>query len=189
MRLSRGVLLVPMRLPKLTSTAVLVLFAVSLAWVLLVFAAPYMVPSGTLTDLSGRVGYRDNTARLHNLSLIPHAIYDFGDVECHQIKERSYFLNGNQMPFCARDVAIFVGIAFGFGLMSFYRYKLHPALVLIGLVPIGIDGGLQVVTSYESTNPVRLVTGLIAGFVCALMLAHFLFVLQEDRSKTIGAKN
>ncbi|MBU0624395.1 MAG: DUF2085 domain-containing protein, partial [Candidatus Thermoplasmatota archaeon] len=56
-------------------------------------------------------------------------------------------------------------------------------LVLVGLVPIAIDGGLQQVTSYESDNSLRIATGLVAGLVLALLFAHFLFVIDEDKAK------
>jgi len=171
---------VMMRFPKVTSKAVLVLFAASAVWLALVIAAPFMVPSDTLRDLSGRVGYHDNDLQFSSIGPVPRAIYWIGDAECHQIASRSYFLNGNEMPFCARDVGLFFGVAAGFGLMAFYRYKVNPLFAILGLVPIGLDGGLQLVTSYESTNPVRFVTGLIAGAALALLIAHFLFVIQED---------
>jgi len=169
-----------MELPKITSKAVFVFFAVSAVWLVLVIAAPFMVPSHTLTDLSGRVGYHDNDLQFSGLSAIPHAIYWIGDAECHQIASRSYFLNGNEMPFCSRDLGLFLGIGLGFGLMSFYRYKLNPVFSILSMVPIGLDGGLQAVTDYESTNPVRVATGIIAGAGLALLLAHFMFVIQED---------
>ena len=35
----------------------------------------------------------------------------------------------------------------------------------IGALPIGFDGFYQLLTDYESTNPIRLITGTIAGFV------------------------
>ena len=35
----------------------------------------------------------------------------------------------------------------------------------IGLVPMGIDGFTQLLTSYESTNTMRIITGVPAGFV------------------------
>jgi uncharacterized membrane protein len=71
----------------------------------------------------------------------------------------------------------------GFAFATLVRWKIHPVLVLVGLVPIAIDGGLQLVTSYESTNPLRLATGTVAGLVLALLFAHFLFVIEEDRAK------
>jgi uncharacterized membrane protein len=173
-----------MRLPKVTSRAVLILFLVSAAWLALVMSAPFMVPSGTLTDLTGRVGFHDNDQQFSSLGSLPHWIYWLGDAECHQIAERSYFLNDNQMPFCARDLGIFFGIAAAFGLLTFYRFKINPIFVIIALIPIGIDGGLQLVSDYESNNVLRLLTGALAGAALAMLIAHFLFVIQEDSEKS-----
>ncbi|OGS41481.1 MAG: hypothetical protein A3K67_04095 [Euryarchaeota archaeon RBG_16_62_10] len=172
-----------MRIPHVTSAPVLGLFAIALAWLALVISSPLIVPNGTLTDLSGVVGGHENDDQFAPLSSVPRAVYWLGDAECHQLANRSYFLNDNQMPFCARDLGIFVGLAAGFGLMAFFRYKVHPVILLAGLVPIGIDGGLQQVTDYESTNTLRIVTGTVAGVVLALLFAHFLFIVQEDREK------
>ena len=173
-----------MRLPKVTSRVVLVLFLISAVWLVLVLSAPFMMPPETLTDLTGRVGYHDNDQQFSSLSALPHAIYWIGDAECHQIAERSYFLNGNQMPFCARDLGLFFGIAAAFGFVAFYRFKINPILVLIALVPIGLDGGLQLVTDYESNNILRLLTGFLAGAALAMLIAHYLFVLGEDMEKS-----
>jgi len=172
-----------MKFPKITSRVILTIFILSAAWTALVVTAPLMVPSNTLRDLSGVVGFHDNDAQFASLSPLPHAVYWIGDAECHQIAARSFFLNGNELPFCARDVGVFLGVAIGFGFVTFYRYKMKPWLALLGLVPIGIDGGLQLVTSYESSNPLRVITGFIAGAALALLLAHFLFVINEDKPK------
>jgi len=59
--------------------------------------------------------------------------------------------------------------------------------VLAGLVPIGVDGGLQLVTEYESNNLLRVATGLLAGMVLALLLAHFMFALQDDKPRAEAA--
>ncbi len=173
-----------MRLPKITSKAVFVMFAISAVWLALVISAPFMVPAHTLTDLSGRVGTHENDLQFASIGPVPHAIYWIGDAECHQIASRSYFLNGNEMPFCARDLGLFIGVAMGFGLMAFIRYKMNPFFVLLAMVPIGLDGGLQLVTSYESTNPVRMITGFVAGIAMAMLISHFMFVIQEDSAKS-----
>lgn len=171
-----------MRTLRVTSPVVLLMFGLTTAWAVLVIVSPLLVPQDTLTDLSGRVGFHDNDILFEDLSPLPKAVYWIGDAECHQIAERSFFLNGNQMPFCARDVGLFVGLAIGSGLATFVRYKINPFLVLIGLVPIGVDGGLQLVTEYESNNVLRVATGLVAGVVLSLMLAHFMFALQEEKT-------
>ncbi|HIH02187.1 TPA: DUF2085 domain-containing protein [Thermoplasmata archaeon] len=103
-------------------------------------------------------------------------------MECHQLAERSYFLNGNQMPFCARDLGLFVGLMIGFGIATFLSVQINPVLLLFGLAPMGIDGGVQLVTEYESTNPLRLATGIVAGAALALLLAVFIIALKEDVS-------
>jgi uncharacterized membrane protein len=103
-----------------------------------------------------------------------------GDTECHQLANRSFFINGNQMPFCSRDVGLFIGLAVGAGVATFIRYRINPVLALAGLVPIAIDGGTQMLTDYESTNTLRLATGVVAGVALSLLLAHFMFALQED---------
>jgi uncharacterized membrane protein len=172
-----------LKVPGVTSGAVLLMFVLTTAWAALVVLAPYMVPAGTLTDLSGKVGFHDNDLLFEDLSPVPYAVYWAGDAECHQLANRSFFLNDNQMPFCARDVGLFLGLAVASGVVTFVRYKIYPPLVLAGLVPIGIDGGLQLVTEYESNNALRLATGLVAGAVLALLMAHFVFALQEDRPK------
>ncbi len=172
-----------MRLPKITSRVVLVLFILSSVWLVLVVTSPLMVRPNTLRDLSGVVGGHENEHLFKNLNPLPHAFYWMGDAECHQLANRSYFLNGNQMPFCARDVGLFLGLVLGFLFATFVRWKIHPVLVLLGLVPIAIDGGLQIVSSYESTNLLRLATGTLAGLVLALLFAHFLFVIEKDAAK------
>jgi len=172
-----------MHIPRITSIVLLVAFLSLAIWLALVVAAPYMVAPNTLTDLSGRVGGHENEAKFKDLGALPHAIYWIGDAECHQIHNRSYSLNGNQLPFCSRDVGLFAGVALGFGVAAFFRWKIPPLFVLLGLVPIGLDGGIQALTSYESNNALRLATGLIAGLVLSLLLAHIVFVSQDDRSK------
>jgi len=169
-----------MRLPRITTYPMLALFLAACAWLALVLTAAYMVPAGTITDLTGTVGTYDNKELIRELSPLPRAVYWVGDIECHQIAERSFFLNDNQMPFCARDLGLFVGLAAGFGITTFYRYKIHPALLVAGLAPMALDGGLQLLTDYESTNLLRIVTGAVAGLATALFLAHMLFVLGED---------
>lgn len=172
-----------MRLPRITSRVVLFLLLLSVVWLALVVLSPFLVPSNTLNDLSGVVGGHENENQFRNLGPVPHAVYWLGDAECHQLASRSFFLNGNQMPFCARDLGLFLGLMVGFLAATFVRWKIPPLFVLLGLVPIAIDGGLQQVTTYESNNLLRVATGLVAGLVLALLFAHFLFVIDEDKAK------
>ena len=120
-------------------------------------------------------------------------VYSFGDLNCHQKSERSWEVNGNQLAVCVRDVGLFLGLFIGAlfwrskglnrwtvrdsflsvfkdeQISSLYvKDRRMIAMVLflsIGALPIGFDGFYQLLTDYESTNPIRLVTGTLAGFV------------------------
>ena len=39
------------------------------------------------------------------------------------------------------------------------------AVIGIGLIPMAVDGFMQMLTEYESNNPLRVVTGFAAGIV------------------------
>jgi len=87
---------------------------------------------------------------------------------------------GYKMPVCSRDVGIYGAMLLGALAYPFISKigsrKVPPVLYLaLALVPIGLDGTLQLVSElgllpsvYESTNLIRLLTGGIAGFVAAL---------------------
>ena len=170
-------------MPAITSLAVLVMFVITSTWLALVVLSPYLVPAGTLTDLSGLVGVRDNAEAFSDLDPIPRTIYTIGDSQCHQIADRSYFLNDNQMPFCSRDLGLFIGLVAGSTVSLFIVIRINPVFLLAGLAPIGIDGGIQAVTSYESNNSLRVVTGIIAGIALSLLLALFLVTLKEESNR------
>ena len=74
------------------------------------------------------------------------------------------------MPFCARVVGIFVGLAVGFILSLGRKIELTLPIVILCLIPIGLDGTIQLITEYESTNPKRIITGMIAGIATGIAL-------------------
>ncbi len=139
-------------------------------WTLLILSGPFIVPEGHAKDLSGVVGSYDNRDVIERMNPVAKVVYYIGDVNCHQKSERSYSYNQNQMPFCARDVGIFAGLAIGFTYALGRRIELTLPLILLSLVPIGIDGTVQLLTDYESTNIRRVFTGLIAGGVTGIAL-------------------
>ena len=139
-------------------------------WTLLILSGPFMVPEGHAEDLSGVVGGYDNRDVIERMNPVAKVVYYIGDVNCHQKTDRSYSYNQNQMPFCARYVGIFAGLAIGFTYALGRRIELTLPLILLSLVPIGIDGTVQLLTDYESTNIRRVVTGLIAGGVTGIAL-------------------
>ncbi|MCK4757419.1 MAG: DUF2085 domain-containing protein [Thermoplasmata archaeon] len=170
------------------SLAIIVIFILTLAWFVGAAFSPFLIPAGTI-DLGedGLVGVRDFT---HTISGIENPVasffYDAGDINCHQKASRSFFLNDNQMPFCARDTAIFLGMAIGVFIMIFLTMELSIVWIILGLVPMGIDGTTQLLLdSYESTNFIRFSTGIIAGIVMGLALGYIIgeFVLLAKENK------
>ena len=116
---------------------------------------------------------------------------------CHQLPGRSFFVFGAQMPVCARDIGIYGGMLLGalafpfvFGMRS---TKLLPLWMFVGaMIPIGIDGGVQLVSGhfplpiigvYESTNPVRLATGLFMGVTMSVYAIPLLNGIWEGYMK------
>mgnify|MGYP006105600289 CR=1 FL=1 len=139
-------------------------------WALLILTSPLLLDEGETGDLSGSVGIYDNKEVIQDMNPINKMVYYLGDLNCHQLSDRSYEYNENQMPFCTRDVGIFVGLALGFIFAIGRKIELTLPLVILSLVPIGLDGTIQLFTDYESTNIKRIVTGMIAGFVTGIAL-------------------
>lgn len=184
------------------NTPVMLLFVLSVIWFSSLFLAPLSVENGTihLSD-NGKANSVDYSEIWNALPLYPRIIYYIGDFNCHQISSRSYFINNNQMPVCSRDVGIFIGMSFGF-LTAFFTdtssgvckavisifpkrirnrilRRINPRIlaaiiISVFILPMIIDGFLQLTTSYESTNPVRTVTGFFFGWILALFLGSFI---------------
>jgi len=152
----------------------MILFALDLVLVASLFLAPATLEQGRVTDLDARANAMDHWERWKELPPFHLAVYTFGDINCHQMAERSIMINGNQMPVCSRDVAIFTGFLLGSILLfravahdnpaetvvSIFPVRLkksrlverHPglsvtALLLLMIVPTALDGGIQMIST------------------------------------------
>ena len=117
-------------------------------------------------------------------------VYTLGDLHCHQKYSRSFIINGNQMPVCSRDVGIFLGCNIGIALVLFVNTNLSPTraflnlflkeerikkiknpkrfvtlILIVSSIPLVLDFLLQSFSDYESTNSIRLITGIIFGIM------------------------
>ncbi|MGE5618740.1 MAG: DUF2085 domain-containing protein [Sphingomonadaceae bacterium] len=93
---------------------------------------------------------------------------------CHQLPYRSFFLFGQQMAMCQRDVAIYASMALAGILFALDRDRWSPLAwrwYLLALLPIGIDGTTQLLGFRESNWELRLATGTIFG-VATVWLAY-----------------
>ena len=152
-------------------TVWLLLLMAALAVVLPQFAVPLLLPAGTLRA--------PVPASLNEPATWPYA---FGAAVCHQRPDRSFALEGNQLPVCERCLAIELGMAaalaaavlvaprggFVASLSAFLpeRFRTLTGVLAVGLLlmfPMVLDGGLQLATAYVSATPQRVATGFLYG--------------------------
>jgi uncharacterized membrane protein len=190
-----------------------VLFIISLIWLISIFIVPFTIPPGTVADLEGNANKMDFTELWDTLPPYQKAIYYMGDAQCHQISSRTLYLNENQMPVCARDVSIFLFITLGLfagllvrrnyhisaGLLSVFPHRFRDFVnrtigarwfailfVILCLAPVGLDGGIQLLTEYESTNLTRFLTGIPAGLIAGLLIAILIKSVKATREYAVG---
>lgn len=105
-------------------------------------------------------------------------------VACHRMPERSLFFRGRQLPVCARCTGMLAGyLAYPLFLTGVLSIGFWWALALN--LPAFVDGTTQALGMRESTNGLRLATGLVSGvgqvglisvvgkFLAMLLLTHF----------------
>lgn len=103
-------------------------------------------------------------------------IYTLYRAACHQLPSRSYFIMGEQVAFCQRDVAIYGSLLLGGLVFGLVRHRLKPLQLryyVFFLVPIALDGGMQLVSGLLSYGvPIMLlwIIGLVAmGMTMAIL--------------------
>lgn len=81
---------------------------------------------------------------------------------CHCMDSRSFHYRNVRFPICARCTGELAGILAAAILYAF----VHPGLLwsALLLIPLVVDGGIQSLTRYESTNGKRFVTGILFGY-------------------------
>ena len=89
---------------------------------------------------------------------------------CHGIPQRCLEIWNVPMPICARCTAIYAGLMAGIVLFLILpRIQAHLArkILAAAAVPMLIDGLTQLAMLRESTNLLRIETGLVAGMAFA----------------------
>jgi len=174
------------------SKLLLVFFTLFFIISILHFLAPLSLPRNSVKDLSGLTGISDNKVQIDRMTLPWNVLYSMGDRLCHQKAERAFFVNGNQMPFCSRCTAIWIGIAIGLGFMVLFKIPLNEKfliVIILGIVPIGIDGIGQLFGFWESTNVIRVITGSLVGIVCGFAIGMIIDEVMEFKIKKNSSGN
>ena len=111
-------------------------------------------------------------AEAHGYSSIALLIYTTFGKFCHQIAERSFYIDGHPLAVCARCTGIYFGFAAGvlfYPLVRSLNRVDAPGRkwLLLALVPTAIDFSLGFFGVLENTQWSRFVTGALLGGVTA----------------------
>jgi len=113
--------------------------------------------------------------------------YIFNVLMCHQLPERSFELFGQHMPLCSRDTGLVAGVVAAcvasFASSKLPRILRSSWLAILSVVPLGIDGVMQLMDLWESTDAVRFLSGVIAGFFISYY-AIYIFIGEPKPSRT-----
>ena len=98
------------------------------------------------------------------------AIYRAFGTMCHQMPERSYFIDGHKFAVCARCTGVYFGFAFTLLLYPLIRSLRSTAtpprsLLILATLPLAIDFSLTFFGFWENTHTSRLLTGAFLGSV------------------------
>lgn len=173
--------------------------------------APLAVPSGTAVALDGAANRVDNAAIWNTMWVFPEVVYYLGDAQCHQMATRTIFLNGNEMPMDARMSSIYLWANLGLlaamfatpstsvaqGIVNALPRRAQPWLrghlgpnvtaalvIVLGLLPVAVDGFAQLLLPYESTNVKRFLTGIPTGLVAGLLVGVLMTSIRQVEVET-----
>jgi uncharacterized membrane protein len=131
----------------------------SLAWVTMILTAPVAL----------------SRARVPVFTL---AVYQAGSLVCHQRPERSFHLAGVQLPVCARCFGLYVSGAIGLTFASRRRRLLSApavrALLALAALPIAATVVLEWLGAIQTSNSLRMITGLPLGFAAGVVIVRSL---------------
>ena len=106
-------------------------------------------------------------------------LMEFGNkLGCHQMPERSFFINSWQFPICARCTGVVIGEIFAIILLIF-RCNIPILYLLLLLIPMGIDWGLQYIKICISSNIRRLITGILGGLSLTIIYYNIFLYTYE----------
>ncbi len=117
-----------------------------------------------------------------------------GSIICHQIPERTIFIDGVPLPVCARDTGIYTGVFVSLCFIVISKrwnsdkpVKLTHALILCLMTfPMMLDGVSSYLGFRESSNLIRIITGGLFGFpIPVFLIALKNYKVYEPNTKPI----
>ena len=100
---------------------------------------------------------------------------------CHTRDDRSFFFKDKKFPICARCTGELIGIILAPFLLILYKPSFYFCLII--MIPMLLDGFIQLLTKYESNNIKRLISGILFGYaLCNIFVMSVLFTYKSGQS-------
>jgi uncharacterized membrane protein len=108
---------------------------------------------------------------------------------CHQLPERSYFIDGHQLAVCSRCTGVYGGFAFTLLLYPLIRSLKNPVMprpswLLLAALPLAIDFGVNFFGFWQNTHTSRLLTGAILGSAVVFYVMPGIIELGSRHGRT-----
>jgi uncharacterized membrane protein len=89
---------------------------------------------------------------------------------CHQLPERSYFIDGHKLAVCSRCTGLYAGFAFTLLLYPLIRSLKSTTtpprgLLLLAAVPMAVDFSINFFGFWNNTHSSRFLTGALLGSI------------------------
>ena len=134
----------------------------------MLLAVPFAAPYGSFLGLDGTPCFVDHSWDLAELP------YLLGDVLCHQEQDRSFILNGSQMPVCSRDIGLVAGLALGClycaspGIRFDRRWvAVSVAMMMLTIVEWAVE------PCFGNLMETRFATGVVSGAGAGMLAGWF----------------
>ena len=103
------------------------------------------------------------------------ALFAIGALVCHQRPDRSFFLNGHQLPVCARCTGLYIGALLAVPLALAFASAVPPRrarwLLAVAALPTAITWSLEFAGIAPFSNITRFIGALPLGFAAAWLVA------------------
>jgi uncharacterized membrane protein len=104
----------------------------------------------------------------------------FNKLICHRIPERTFNIRGHYFPVCSRCTGFYMAAFSYFVYVYFFYVQYTPILIIAAifmLIPTCLDGFTQLWGFRESSNALRLFTGLMGGVGLGILIKAFKFFI------------
>jgi uncharacterized membrane protein len=124
------------------------------------------------------------------LVLLPQPVFPAGHFICHQRADRSFFVNGHQMPVCARCTGLYAGAAIAGPLALIFAVSITSrrsrAILGVAALPTLLTWMLEFAGLVPFSNVSRFVAALPLGFAAAWLVFS---VLSESPATQVSPQH